>query len=250
MSPALRGRGQQPAQAALKPRFNVPESFRDIADIDEDLPGDPKAAPRGSGGRGTPQLEQVLVDDMEDDAPPARVGVRVAPSRPAPKEEEVMVDDMSDVVALDMPDDNAEDPTELGSPVSLQAIRDDWLKELVGRAQTLAASFPPQVRLEFSQEENVPFSLVVSRATPAMAVRSLIEFVELLASGPVPPQARIELIGVPQLDKTFHRNVQAALEPHFEDRFNFENEPGRIEIFFTDPDPRWNRWPLLPVAPA
>ncbi len=256
---AMSGRApqQQGVQAALKPRFNVPETFPDVADIEEEYA--PPRRPPGKGGgqfsqpRGAPELEEVLTDDDLDDAPPpARSpGVRIGQSRPPPvasppsARETPLLDDMSDVVALD---DASEDPTasELGG-TQFGPIRDAWLRSVVERAEGLAQSFPAQVRLEYSQEENVPFSLVISRATPAMAVRSLLQFVEFLASGPVPQQARIELIGVPQLDKSFHRNVQAALEPHFGDRFQFENEPGRIEIFFTEPDARWESWPLLPV---
>lgn len=247
---------QQGVQAALKPRFNVPETFPDVADIEEEVaPRRPPAKGfQVTQSRGAPELEQVLVDDMDEQvpppAPPARpaAGVRVGgASRPvsaapaaAPAPASPMVEDMSDVVALD-DGDAPEGGTRFGP------IRDAWLRSVVEQGEALAASFPPQVRLEYSQEENVPFSLVISRATPAMAVRSLLQFVEFLASGPVPQQARIELVGVPQLDKSFHRNVQAALEPHFGDRFQFENEPGRIEIFFTEPDPRWQAWPMLPV---
>ena len=141
------------------------------------------------------------------------------------------------------------DATDLAPAARRESFRaprgGDVMGAILEKAQEVAASFPVQVRLDFGQEDDLPLTLVISRATPAMAIRALLQYVELLAKIPTPPRARVELLGVPQVANTFHRNVQAALEPHFGDAFEFENEPGRIEITFAQPDPVWKGAPRL-----
>lgn len=130
---------------------------------------------------------------------------------------------------------------------SFGAIDEPWLRETVEKSQALAQSFPVHAHLEFSQEPNLPFTLVIARATPAMAVRAMISYVEFLASIYTPPRARIELVNVAHLDRSFHRNVEAALEPYFGDNVEVEHNPGRVDITFTDPDPSWGAYPMLPI---
>jgi hypothetical protein len=126
-------------------------------------------------------------------------------------------------------------------------IDDPWLEEAIQRAEDMARNFPTQARLEFSQEAHLPFTLVISRSTPAMAVRSMVAYVEFLASISTPPRARIELQNVAALDRSFHRNVESALEPYFGGKFAVEAEPGRVEIQFKSPDPAWQSYPMLPI---
>jgi hypothetical protein len=105
-----------------------------------------------------------------------------------------------------------------------------------------------QAYLEFNQEPNLPFTLVIARATPAMAVRAMVNFVEFLAGIATPVRARIELVNVAHLDRSFHKNVEAALEPYFGGNVEIEPNPGRVDIRFTDPDPQWGAWPQLPIV--
>ena len=126
-------------------------------------------------------------------------------------------------------------------------VPDQWLTDALSRSEDLVRSFPVQAYLEFSQEPHLPFTLVIARATPAMAVRAMVNFVEFLAGIYTPPRARIELVNVAHLDRSFHKNVEAALEPYFGSNVEIEPNPGRVDILFTDPDPGWGNYPLLPM---
>lgn len=131
---------------------------------------------------------------------------------------------------------------------ALARVSEDWLQDAIQKATFLAESFPIQARLEFSQDQHVPFTLVLERATPAMAVRAMMAFVEFLSTIARPRHARIELASVAHLDRTFHRNVRAACSPYFPDGVEIANEPGRIGLTFRNPDARWDRYPVLPLS--
>jgi hypothetical protein len=131
---------------------------------------------------------------------------------------------------------------------ALARVSEDWLSDAITKASILAESFPIQARLEFSQDRHVPFTLVLERATPAMAVRAMMAFVEFLSTIALPRKARIELVSVAHLDRTFHRNVRSACIPYFAGEVTIGNEPGRIELTFGNPDARWDRYPVLPVS--
>ncbi len=131
---------------------------------------------------------------------------------------------------------------------ALARVSEEWLSDAIRKASYLAGSFPIQARLEFSQDQHVPFTLVLERATPAMAVRAMMAFVEFLSTISLPRKARIDLISVAHLDRTFHRNVRSACIPYFPGAVTIANEPGRIELTFGNPDPRWDRYPVLPVS--
>ena len=126
-------------------------------------------------------------------------------------------------------------------------IDEPWLEEVIQKAESLAIEFPVQAHLEFAQEDHLPFTLVIARATPAVAVKCMVSYVEFLAGIPTPPLARVELVNVSKLDRNFHRNVKAALEPYFQDQVDVEPEPGRIDIMFLSPDPGWQAFPRLPM---
>ena len=133
-------------------------------------------------------------------------------------------------------------------PPAWGPIHEDWLKDAIDKADVLLRSFPQQAYLSYSQEPHLPFTLVIARAAPAAAVRAMASFVDFLASIATPPRARIELVGVAHLDRSFHKNVEAALEPHFGGNVDIEANPGRVDIRFTDPDPQWGSHPVLPLA--
>ena len=78
-------------------------------------------------------------------------------------------------------------------------------------------------------------------------LRAMVNFVEFLATISTPPRARIELVNIPHLDRSFHKNVEAALEPYFQGNVEVEPTPGRVDILFTEPDPQWGEWATLPV---
>ncbi len=126
-------------------------------------------------------------------------------------------------------------------------IDEPWLEAAIQKAEKLAHVLPVQAHLEFSQEDHLPFSLVMARATPAMAVRCMVSYVEFLSGIPTPPLARIEFSNVGQIDGNFHRNIKAALEPYFHDGVEVEPEPGRVDIMFLRPDPGWQSFPRLPT---
>jgi hypothetical protein len=125
-----------------------------------------------------------------------------------------------------------------------------WLSDVMGKAQSLQRSFPVQARLGLSREPNLPFTLVIDHASPAVAVRAMVSFVEFLAGIPVPPRARIDMVGVAHLDRSFHKNVEAALEPYFKDRTELVPGVGNVEIRFSAPDPAWSGLPTLPLESA
>ncbi|NCG22439.1 MAG: hypothetical protein GWP91_25770 [Rhodobacterales bacterium] len=126
-------------------------------------------------------------------------------------------------------------------------IEDPWLEAALSKAEALADKFPVQAHLEYSQEAHLPFTLVIARATPAIAVSAMNSYVEFLASIETPPRARIELKSAANLDRGFHRNVETTLEPYFGEHLEVEAEPGRVEIIFHRPDPSWQDFPILPM---
>ena len=126
-------------------------------------------------------------------------------------------------------------------------IDEPWLEEVLQRSEQLVHLLPVQAHLEFSQEDHLPFTLVIARATPGSAVKCMVSFIEFLASIPTPPLARVELVSASSLDRNFHRNIEEALEPYFQDRVEVEPEPGRIDIMFLRPDPGWQAFPRLPM---
>jgi hypothetical protein len=126
-------------------------------------------------------------------------------------------------------------------------VDEPWLEDAIQKSEILATGFPVQAHLQYSAEPNVPFTLVLERATPAMAVRAMVSFIEFLASVATPPRARIVMRSVPHLDRSFHRNVEAALEPYFRDKAQVIREPDRIEIKFLEWDVQWKDHPYLPI---
>ena len=130
----------------------------------------------------------------------------------------------------------------------LRTSADTWLVEALTNAETLLKTFPPEAGIELSKEPNLPFSLVVSRAQPAVAVGAMLHFIEFLSSIATPPRARIEIVAVQNLDRSFHKNVEAALEPYFGENFEVRPAPGQVDIRFTDPDPLWSAYPRIPVT--
>ena len=127
-------------------------------------------------------------------------------------------------------------------------VDEPWLEDAIQKAETLAEGFPIQAHLEFSNEPGLPFTLVLQRATPAMAVRAMVSYVEFLASISTPPRARVVLRSVPHLDRSFHRNVQAALEPYFPGTAEVTAGSGRVDITFVQPDADWSEYPDLPIT--
>ncbi|MEO0602061.1 MAG: hypothetical protein AAF211_11540 [Myxococcota bacterium] len=211
--------------------------------------GAPARAPRNTRG-GTPL-----------GAPPQETGRRAAasratpPSLPGPSARDEQARKLAALSRLEPtetePDEDFEDDavTVLGSHVAGTPEEQEqrWVSLIVAKAQSLSRHLPAQAQMAFSQEPHLPFTLVIARATPTVAVRAMMSFVEFLANIPTPPRARIELVQVSHLDRSFHRNVQAALEPHFDRNVVVEHNAGRVDIQFTDPDPRWGRHPHLPA---
>jgi hypothetical protein len=130
---------------------------------------------------------------------------------------------------------------------SFEGIREDWLVDALEKAEILAESFPVQARLELNQAAGLPFTLILERATPAMAVRAMMAYVEFLASIAVPPKGRVELVSIPHLDRSFHRNVKAALEPYFPGTAEVVKRDDYVDIVFREPDLRWAKYPQIPV---
>lgn len=141
------------------------------------------------------------------------------------------------------------DPTDAGTGgfVGWQGIRETWLVDALEKAEILAESFPVQARLELNQAAGLPFTLILERATPAMAVRAMMAYVEFLASIALPPKGRVELVSIPHLDRSFHRNIKAALEPYFPGTADVEKKDDYVDIIFREPDLRWAKYPYIPI---
>ena len=142
-------------------------------------------------------------------------------------------------------DDGA--PTDAGDLEGWDGIREEWLIDALEKAEILAESFPVQARLELNQAAGLPFTLILERATPAMAVRAMMAYVEFLASIAVPPKARVELVSIPHLDRSFHRNIKAALEPYFPGTAEVQKKNDYVDIVFREPDLRWAKYPFIPI---
>ncbi|MFK7931585.1 MAG: hypothetical protein AB8H79_25620 [Myxococcota bacterium] len=126
-------------------------------------------------------------------------------------------------------------------------VEEPWLADALQKAQALSARYPVQAFLEYSVEPDLPFTLVLERATPAMAVRAMVDFVGFLASISPPRRARIELRSVVHLDRSFYRSVMSAMEPYFPDSVEIRQQGYRVEITFLEPDRNWARYPILPI---
>jgi len=208
----------------------------------------------GTPDRSAERATAPAANNMFGTPPPLTRSANPAPTRSSaplsyskPPTEEVMVMEEEDEVATDT-HKVVSAPTDVNRKKPVWGpIDDPWLVEALQKAEQLVASYPVQAYLEYSQEPHLPFTLVIARATPAMAVRAMVNFVEFLASIYTPPRARIELVNVAHLDRSFDKNVQAALEPYFGNNVEVEPEPGRVDILFTDPDPGWAAYATLPM---
>jgi hypothetical protein len=127
-------------------------------------------------------------------------------------------------------------------------INEPWLLDAIRKSEDLGRRYPVQAFIEYSAEPDLPFTLVLERATPAMAVRAMVEFVGFLASIATPKRARIELRNVVHLDRSFYRSVMSAMEPYFPDTVDIRQSGYRVEITFLEPERCWSRVPLLPLA--
>ena len=128
-------------------------------------------------------------------------------------------------------------------------VTEPWLEDAIEKAELLARAFPVQAHLEFSREDGLPFGLVLERATPAMAVRCTMQYVEFLASIAIPPRARVEFRSVAHMDPSFYRNVISSLEPYFGDAVEVTRDTRhkRVDVDFLDPDIGWTDYPRLPI---
>lgn len=126
-------------------------------------------------------------------------------------------------------------------------VDEPWLNDALQKSQALSRRYPVQAFLEYSVEPDLPFTLVLERATPAMAVRAMVDFVGFLASISPPRRARIELRSVVHLDRSFYRSVMSAMEPYFPDTVEVRQQGYRVEITFLEPDRNWARYPILPI---
>lgn len=124
-------------------------------------------------------------------------------------------------------------------------VEEPWLEEALEKAEALAAGIPVQAELLYSQEDYLPFTLVLKRVTPAVAVRILSQYVEFLAGISTPPRARV-LMRSGGLDPAFHRSVKAALEPYFSGSFEVRTAGDAVDVVFHDPDEGWREHRRLP----
>ncbi len=132
-----------------------------------------------------------------------------------------------------------------GSGSTPGASAEPWLQHAIDKGNKLAKSFPVQAQLQLSTEMGCPFSLKLERATPAMAVRAMMSYVEFLANIPTPPMGKVDL-GVAVVDRGFYRNVRSAVEPYFPDTCELVQQKNSVELKFTQPDQRWKNYPYLP----
>jgi hypothetical protein len=147
-----------------------------------------------------------------------------------------------------VPDMVTGDPEGPGQrPTRFAAVDEPWLVDALRKADQLSRRYPIQAFLEYSVEPDLPFTLVLERATPAMSMRAMVEFVGFLASIATPRRARIELRSVVHLDRSFYRSVSSAMEPYFPDSVEVKQQGYRVELTFLEPDRNWGRYPILPM---
>ncbi|MCO4744181.1 MAG: hypothetical protein KC912_05295 [Proteobacteria bacterium] len=127
-------------------------------------------------------------------------------------------------------------------------VEEPWLLDAIEKCYALAQELPLQAAITFDQDTNLPFTLALERASPAIAMRATMAYADYLAKIVTPVRARVDLSAVPHLSGSFTRNVMSALEPHFGDGFVAEKKGDLIEIRFGSPNSGWNRYPVLPTA--
>jgi len=127
-------------------------------------------------------------------------------------------------------------------------IDEAWLKTAIESAVSLAKSFPIQAYMEFSPELDLPFELVIERATPAVINHAILEFVKFLSCIAVPSTARISLKNIAHINPAMCRVVASALDTHCDAQCEVSQAGSEITIAFLEPDTRWKRYSRLPIA--
>ena len=126
-------------------------------------------------------------------------------------------------------------------------IQDSWLRNVMARAEKLADRLPEAAHIEISNAEFTPFTLVIERAAPETTMRTVMLFVDFLASIPTPPKAAIELIRVAHANRDFHKQVQSALQPRFPGKATVTQTSNRVDIVLDGAYSGWSNYPHLPV---
>lgn len=125
------------------------------------------------------------------------------------------------------------------------SAEEPWVTEVLEKAQKTSQILPVQARFLYGLEPTLPFTLSLDRMTAPMAVRVTETYLEFLAAIPTPPRARIVLNDPASVDRGYLRNVENALEPHFDDRAKVSRNGDFVDIRFLDPDPAWRDAPDL-----
>jgi hypothetical protein len=242
-----------------EPRLSAPAGFPGTPDLADravdgpvvDLADMPEifATPAGAAA----QAEVVVDEDEEDtgaiefDIDPAHDGLVIVEESEEVSYDDDHGEDLQDEMPTVLPTSPVPGRTPVGQTVGRIRPQDGWLTDAISRANALGRSLPAQATIELSREPHLPFTLVITRATPALAVRAMVSFVEFLANISTPPRARIELVGVAHLDRSFYKNVVAALDPYFGADSVVAPSAGVVDIRFTNPDPGWGDYPRLPA---
>ncbi|MBN2798966.1 MAG: hypothetical protein JXX28_07440 [Deltaproteobacteria bacterium] len=166
------------------------------------------------------------------------VSTQFPPKRPTTPEVPAVVESQQGFTVT-VPRNGAADPTLWGQ------VDEPWLEDALEKGELLAQTLPVQAEILFSQEDHLPFTLVLKRVTPAMAVRFLSQYVEFLASISTPPRARV-MMHSGTLDPSFHRNVKASLDPYFPGLVEVKASGNAVDILFRKPDDGWRDHPRLP----
>lgn len=128
------------------------------------------------------------------------------------------------------------------------AVEEPWLIDAIEKCYALAQELPLQAAVTFNQGQNLPFTLVLERASPAIAMRATMAYADFLSQIATPVRGRVDLAAVPHLSGGFTRNVISALEPHFGSDVAVDKQGDHIEIRFKGANASWNRYPALPTA--
>ena len=127
-------------------------------------------------------------------------------------------------------------------------VSERWMSEALERCHTLATQLPVQAAIQFNEDENLPFTLMMERASPAIAARAVLAYAEFLSKIATPARGRVDLAAVPHVANNFRRSVVAALEPHFGDNVEITKRGDVFELTFRRPDPCWADFPKLPIV--
>lgn len=126
-------------------------------------------------------------------------------------------------------------------------LNEEWLIQTLKQADDLNSRFPIQVSIAYSPEKDVPFAVMIERATLGVINEAILEFVVFLDSIPTPPKALIQLVNMEHVSQKLPLTVVTAMDAHCAATADINQIDSEIHIHFVSPDSCWKRFPFLPT---